>query len=360
MTGYLELRGLRKRFPNGTLAVDGVDLDVREGEVVALLGPSGCGKTTTLRCIAGFEDPDEGTISLRGRRIDTLPPNRRAATMVFQGYALFPHLSVFENVAYGLRVRRVGGAALRERVERSLALVGLTGYGDRRPQQLSGGQQQRVALARALVLEPALLLFDEPLSNLDAKLREQLRLELRALIRRVGITSVYVTHDQAEAMTLADRIAVMDRGRIVQLGTPREIYDEPVARFVADFVGHANFVRGRVRALEGEVAVVEMLGTTRRAAAPAALRAGDEVEVMIRPEEIAVLGADEPGTVPAVVRRAGFLGSAAVYQLACEGVDLISSAPLERGAPLAADGQRVGLRIREAALRAFALGAPEV
>ncbi|HEX4743428.1 MAG TPA: ABC transporter ATP-binding protein [Candidatus Limnocylindria bacterium] len=357
MSAYLELRGLRKRFPNGTVAVDGVDLDVREGEVVALLGPSGCGKTTTLRCIAGFEDPDEGTISLQGRRIDVLPPNRRAATMVFQGYALFPHLSVFENVAYGLRVRRVGGAALRERVERTLALVGLSGFGDRRPQQLSGGQQQRVALARALVLEPALLLFDEPLSNLDAKLREQLRLELRALVRRVGITSVYVTHDQAEAMTLADRIAVMDRGKIVQLGTPREIYDEPVARFVADFVGHANFVRGRVREVAGDAAVVDMLGTARRAAASAPLRAGDEVEVMIRPEEITVLAADEPGTVPAVVRRAGFLGSAAVYQLACEGVELISSAPLERGAPLAADGQRVGLRIREAALRAFPLEA---
>ncbi len=194
MSAYLELRGLRKKFPNGTLAVDGVDLDVQEGEVVALLGPSGCGKTTTLRCIAGFEDPEAGTITLAGRRIDTMAPNRRGATMVFQGYALFPHLTVFENVAYGLRVRKVGGAALRERVEKTLALVGLAGYGDRRPQQLSGGQQQRVALARALVLEPALLLFDEPLSNLDAKLREQLRLELRALVRRVGITSVYVTH----------------------------------------------------------------------------------------------------------------------------------------------------------------------
>ena len=356
MSGYLELRGLRKRFPNGALAVDGVDLEVREGEVVALLGPSGCGKTTTLRCIAGFEQPDEGTISLQGRRIDTLPPNRRGATMVFQGYALFPHLSVFENVAYGLRVRRVAGAVLGQRVEQTLALVGLAGYGERRPHQLSGGQQQRVALARALVLEPALLLFDEPLSNLDAKLREQLRLELRALVRRVGITSVYVTHDQAEAMTLADRIAVMDRGRIAQLGTPREIYDAPVARFVADFVGHANFVAGRVRETAGGSVLVEMLGTTRRAIAAAPLAPGDAVDVMIRPEEITVVGSAETGAIPGIVRRAGFLGSSAVYQLACDGVELISSAPLERGAPLAADGERVGLRIREAALRAFPSG----
>ena len=353
MSAYLELRGLRKKFPNGTLAVDGVDLDVQEGEVVALLGPSGCGKTTTLRCIAGFEDPEAGTITLAGRRIDTVAPNRRGATMVFQGYALFPHLSVFENVAYGLRVRKVGGAALRERVEKTLGLVGLAGYGDRRPQQLSGGQQQRVALARALVLEPALLLFDEPLSNLDAKLREQLRLELRALVRRVGITSVYVTHDQAEAMTLADRIAVMDRGKIVQLGTPRQIYDEPVARFVADFVGHANFVPGTVRSSEGGVVIVEMLGVPHRAAAPVPLLPGADVDVMIRPEEITVLFAPEEGSIPAIVRRAGFLGSEAVYQLDCAGAELIASAPLERGAPLASDGQRVAVRIREAALRAF-------
>ncbi|MDQ2953176.1 MAG: ABC transporter ATP-binding protein [Chloroflexota bacterium] len=353
MSGYLELRGLRKRFPNGTLAVDGVDLDVLEGEVVALLGPSGCGKTTTLRCIAGFEDPEEGTITLAGKRIDDQPPNRRGATMVFQGYALFPHLSVFENVAYGLRVRHIAAAPLRERVERTLALVGLTGYGERRPQQLSGGQQQRVALARALVLEPALLLFDEPLSNLDAKLREQLRLELRALVRRVGITSVYVTHDQAEAMTLADRIAVMERGRIAQLGTPRQIYDEPVSRFVADFVGHANFVPGTVRGVEGGTVVVDMLGAPHRAAAPSPLAVGDAVSVMIRPEEIVVLPADAIDTIPATVHRASFLGSEVVYQLSCSGSQILATAPLERGAPLPSDGDPVSVRVREAALRAF-------
>jgi iron(III) transport system ATP-binding protein len=354
LSGFLVLQGLRKRFPNGTVAIDGVDLEVAEGELVALLGPSGCGKTTTLRCIAGFEDPDAGSITLAGKRIDTLPPNRRAATMVFQGYALFPHLSVFENVGYGLRVRRVGGAALRERVERTLALVGLAGYGDRRPQQLSGGQQQRVALARALVLEPSLLLFDEPLSNLDAKLREQLRLELRALQQRVRITSVYVTHDQAEAMTLADRVAVMERGRIAQLGTPRQIYDEPVDRFVADFVGRANFVRGVVRERSNETVVVDVLGATRRASrAPGPIAEGADVDVMIRPEEVHVVSSDADGTVPAIVRRASFVGASAVYQLQCAAVEIIAIAPLERGAALAPDGAQVGLRIRDGALRAF-------
>ena len=358
MTGFLTLSGLRKRFPNGTLAVDGVDLDVAEGELVALLGPSGCGKTTTLRCIAGFEDLDEGTITLAGHRLDTLPPNRRDATMVFQGYALFPHLSVFENVAYGLRVRRISGAALHLRVEHTLALVGLAGFGERRPQQLSGGQQQRVALARALVLEPKLLLFDEPLSNLDAKLREQLRLELRALQQRVGITSVYVTHDQAEAMTLADRVAVMEGGRIAQLGTPRDIYDTPTSRFVADFVGRANFVRGTVRGSGEGIVVVEMLGRTWRAsAAPGQLAAGAAVDVMVRPEEIHVEAAVAGDLVPAVVKRASFVGAAAIYQLDCGGVELIASAQLDRGAPLHPDGARVGLRIRDEALRAFALAA---
>ncbi len=353
MRGFLELRGLLKRFPNGTLAVDGVDLDVAEGELVALLGPSGCGKTTTLRCIAGFEDPDGGSITLAGTRLDVLPPNRRGATMVFQGYALFPHLTVFENVGYGLRVRRVSGAALRERVERALALVGLAGFSGRRPQQLSGGQQQRVALARALILEPALLLFDEPLSNLDAQLREQLRLELRALHRRVGITSVYVTHDQAEAMTLADRIAVMDRGRIAQIGTPREIYDEPASRFVADFVGRANFVRGTIRSAGPDGVVVEVLGVARLAAAAAPLAVGTVTDVMLRPEDIAVTTVGAPGTLAATIRRASFLGAAVVYQLRCGGAELIASAALERGAALPADGSAVGLRLRDGALRAF-------
>ena len=354
MSAYLSLRALEKRFPNGTVALDRIDLDVAEGELVALLGPSGCGKTTTLRCIAGFEDPTGGSIELAGKRIDLVPPDRRGATMVFQGYALFPHLSVFENVAYGLRVRHVSGAALRDRVAAALTLVGLAGYEQRRPQQLSGGQQQRVALARALVLEPKLLLFDEPLSNLDAKLREQMRFEIRGLQQRVGITSLYVTHDQAEAMTLADRVAVMNDGRIAQLGTPRQIYDEPADRFVAAFVGHANFVRGIVRAREGAALVVDALGGTRRTSAPAgSYPAGAHVEVMVRPEEVQVSALEMANSLAATVLATSFLGSAALYQLAIGDEQLMATVPMERGVPLLAPGAAVGLQIRDGALRAF-------
>jgi len=355
MSAPLRLAGLEKRFPNGTVAVDHLDLDVAAGELVALLGPSGCGKTTTLRCIAGFEDPTAGTIELGGTRIDTLPPNRRGATMVFQGYALFPHLSVAENVGYGLRVRRVRGAAFRERVGTALGLVGLAGLGDRRPQQLSGGQQQRVALARALILEPALLLFDEPLSNLDAKLREHMRLEIRGLQQRVGITSVYVTHDQAEAMTLADRVAVMEQGKIAQLGSPREIYDEPATRFVAEFVGTANFLTGTVRGQEGALIVVDVLGRPRRAsAAPGAFPAGMPVLVMARPEEIHIVDAGEPDAIGATVLRAGFVGAGAIYQLrTVGGGELLATVPMERGVALHPEGASVGLRVRDGALRVF-------
>ena len=356
MKPHLILHGLEKRFPNGTVAVDGIDLEVGEGELVALLGPSGCGKTTTLRCIAGFEDPSAGTIELAGKRIDTLPPDRRGATMVFQGYALFPHLSVFENVAYGLRVRRIRGQTLRDRVGTALALVGLEGLGERRPQQLSGGQQQRVALARALVLEPKLLLFDEPLSNLDAKLREQMRLEIRTLQQRVGITSVYVTHDQAEAMTLADRIAVMDRGRIVQLGTPRKIYEEPADRLVAAFVGHANFAVGTVRERRADALVIETLGGLRRPSfAEGEYREGARVDVMVRPEEVHLLPHGAEGTLPATVVGSSFLGGSALYQLTAGGTLLLATVPMERGVPLHPPGTAVGVRIRDGALRAFAI-----
>ena len=348
---FLRLRGLEKRFPNGTVAVDHLDLEVAEGELVALLGPSGCGKTTTLRCIAGFEDPTAGTIELGGKRIDTVPPNRRGATMVFQGYALFPHLSVFENVAYGLRVRRVRGDTLRARVEAALGLVGLTGLSERRPQQLSGGQQQRVALARALILEPKLLLFDEPLSNLDAKLREQMRLEIRNLQQRVGITSVYVTHDQAEAMTLADRIAVMNAGRIAHLGTPRQIYDEPADRFVAEFVGHANFLTGTVRGATGERLDVDVLGAVRTVSrAEGRYAPGDAVDVMVRPEEVHIRRGEG---IAATVVRTSFVGSNALYQLDCAGEHLLATVAMERGVPLHADGAAVSVVVRDEALRAF-------
>src|SRR6266516_7717620 len=230
------LTDVTRRF-GGVTAVDGVSLDVREGEFLTLLGPSGCGKTTTLRMIAGFERPDAGQIRFGGQDVTHVPANRRNIGFVFQNYALFPHLSVFENVAYGLRVRGLPADVAARRVGDVLALVGLAGYEQQFSAQLSGGEQQRVALARAIVIEPRVLLFDEPLSNLDAKLRVQMRQEIRALQRRLGITTVYVTHDQEEAMAVSDRIVVMDRGSVVQEGTAEDLYYRPASQFVAGFIG---------------------------------------------------------------------------------------------------------------------------
>src|SRR2546427_5732906 len=242
----LEVSGLTKRY-SPEVTIGPVSFAVREGEFFSLLGPSGCGKTTTLRCIAGFETPSGGSITLAGQRLDDRPPHRRDVGLVFQNYALFPHLTVFDNIAFGLRLRKVERAEMERRVARMLELVDLPNLAERYPAQLSGGQQQRVAIARSLVLEPSLLLFDEPLSNLDFKLRIQMRYELRDLQRRLGKTAVYVTHDQSEALALSDRIAVLSEGRIEQVGTPSEIYEQPASAFVADFIGSSNLVTARVR-----------------------------------------------------------------------------------------------------------------
>ncbi|MFZ1551370.1 MAG: ABC transporter ATP-binding protein, partial [Anaerolineae bacterium] len=262
---YLVLENLVKTFTSrggvGEVnAVDGVSLSIAQGDLVTLLGPSGCGKTTTLRLIAGFEFPNSGQILLDGAPINDLPPHQRGMSMVFQSYAIFPHLNVFENIAYGLDVQKRPRDEIKRRVARVLELVELTGLENRAPNQLSGGQQQRVALARALVMEPKVLLMDEPLSNLDAKLREQMRTEIRRIQKRLGITSVYVTHDQVEAMTLSDQIVVMNQGQIVQIGTPDEIYRRPRTRFVADVIGQANFIEGAVRQRRGDHLVIETLG----------------------------------------------------------------------------------------------------
>src|SRR3954464_3414002 len=242
----IRLTGVRKLFGD-VAAVDGVDLDIRRGEFFTLLGPSGSGKTTCLRMIAGFERPDEGSIELAGDDVSRLPPAERDVNTVFQDYALVPHMSVGENVAYGLKVRKVAKADRAQRVEEALGMVRLEGYGDRRPSQLSGGQRQRVALARALVNRPRVLLLDEPLGALDLKLRQQLQVELKRIQSEVGITFVYVTHDQDEALTMSDRIAVMDDGRVLQVGTPRDVYEEPESRFVAGFVGVSNLLELPVR-----------------------------------------------------------------------------------------------------------------
>jgi iron(III) transport system ATP-binding protein len=245
---FIEIQKLFKRFKE-VIAVNRIQLEVNEGEMLTLLGPSGCGKTTTLRCIAGLEKPEEGDIIIDGKPMLSqgfVQPSKRGIGMVFQNYAVWPHMRVYNNIVYGLKIQKIPRQSIRERAQQVLELVGLNGLEGRYPAQLSGGQQQRVALARALVGNPKVLLLDEPLSNLDAKLREELRFEIKSLVRRMGITSVYVTHDQAEAMVISDRIAVMDSGDVVQIGTAQEIYQKPANRFVADFIGTMNFISGQV------------------------------------------------------------------------------------------------------------------
>jgi iron(III) transport system ATP-binding protein len=245
---FIEIKNLFKRFKD-VVAINRIQLEVNKGEILTLLGPSGCGKTTTLRCIAGLEKPEEGDIVIDGQPMLSqgfVPPAKRGIGMVFQNYAVWPHMKVFSNIVYGLKLQKIPKPKIREQAHQVLELVGLAGLEDRYPAQLSGGQQQRVALARALVTNPKVLLLDEPLSNLDAKLREELRFEIKSLVRRMDITAVYVTHDQAEAMVISDRIAVMDAGNVVQIGNPQEIYKKPANRFVADFIGAMNFMPGEV------------------------------------------------------------------------------------------------------------------
>ena len=280
----VRLSGLRKTFGT-TVAVDHFDLDVAEGEFVALLGPSGCGKTTVMRMIAGIADPDRGEIRIGEARADGLPPERRNIGLVFQSYALFPHMTVAANVGFGLRMRRLGREEIARRVAESLALVDLGPLGGRYPRELSGGQQQRVALARALVIEPQALLLDEPLSNLDAKLREHLREDLRALQRRLGTTTIYVTHDQAEALALADRVVLMNGGRIVEEGAPETLYRAPRHRFTAEFLGHTNLVPGK--AIGGRV-------TFPWGAVAAGSGAADgNVMLSVRPEDVGISVAED-------------------------------------------------------------------
>jgi len=283
----IAVQEVTKRF-GGVPAVDGVTLDIADGELFTLLGPSGCGKTTLLRLMAGFYRPDAGQLRFGERVVNEIPPYARNIGMVFQNYALWPHMTVFQNVAYGLKLRRLSGEPLRTRVAEGLRKVNLPGLGGRFPGQLSGGQQQRVALARALVLNPDILLLDEPLSNLDAKIRVQVRAEIRKLQQELGITTVYVTHDQEEALSLSDRVAVMRDGRVLQVGRPRELYERPGTRFVADFVGTNNLMAGTARAREGELVVVETALGLIRARPMGAVKAGEPCVLAIRPENVAL------------------------------------------------------------------------
>jgi spermidine/putrescine transport system ATP-binding protein len=306
-----------KKFGD-TAAVDHIDLEVRDGEFFSLLGPSGCGKTTTLRMIGGFEQPTSGLIELQGQDVTWLPPYRRNVNTVFQNYALFPHLTIFENVAFGLRRKGVRSDDIKSRVTEMLKLVELPGFEARKPTQISGGQAQRVALARALINRPAVLLLDEPLGALDLKLRKQMQVELKRIQQEVGITFIYVTHDQEEAMTMSDRIAVMNRGRYEQLGDPESLYERPTTRFVAGFLGISNLIPATVEAIEGDYATAR-IGDDARIKVPRALVNGTKsVSIGVRPEKIRLSerSADSPqghNRLTGVVRDASYMGVSTQY-----------------------------------------------
>ena len=336
-SAQVELRGITKRY-GAVRAVDAVSFAIETGNLVTLLGPSGCGKTTTLRMIAGLEVPSEGTIVIGGEDVTRLPPSARDVSMVFQSYALFPHMTVAENVAYGLA--GLPKAEQREKAEEGLRLVGLQGYEKRLPSELSGGQQQRVACARALVLEPRVLLFDEPLSNLDAKLRRRMRDEIRDLQQSLGLTSVYVTHDQEEALAVSDRIIVMNHGTIAQEGAPADLYERPADAFVADFIGGANLVDCEVVARDGSVATVQV-GPVRLSVESA--HPHGEAKLVVRSNAVELHGTGVPGSIPAHVAKATYLGSHWDYSLATEIGDLFVTQDSDVGHVA---GEHVHLRFR--------------
>lgn len=317
----VELKNVTKVFQQPDtgkdfVAVNNINLKINDGEMVTLLGPSGCGKTTTLRMISGFEYPTSGNVFIGERDVAKVPPNKRGISMVFQSYALFPHLNIWENVAYGLKVEKCSKEELVRRTNDVMELMQLTGMERRFPNQLSGGQQQRVALARAVVIEPSVLLFDEPLSNLDAKLRESMRDELRALQKRLGITSLYVTHDQSEAMAISDRVVIMKDGVICQQGSPAEIYERPNSRFVANFIGKANFIDGVLKNMDGRSAVVDVDGKQFAITDPGKMEGvqeGGACCLQIRPESIRL--SREGDGLSGLVTRATYYGASIEYEV---------------------------------------------
>jgi spermidine/putrescine transport system ATP-binding protein len=353
--GEVQLVDLVKRFGDFT-AVAGINLQMPSGEFFSLLGPSGCGKTTTLRMIAGFERPTDGQILLDGVDMAQTPPHKRNVNTVFQNYALFPHLTVAENVEFGLRYKKTSKEETKERVGRALELVQLTGFSKRRPSQLSGGQQQRVALARALILNPAVLLLDEPLGALDAKLRKRLQIELKALQEEVGITFIYVTHDQEEALTMSDRIAVMSQGRVEQVGGPKEIYEEPATAYVADFLGVSNLMDADAKgATQGGARV--QLGDFELIAGKGEEDITGHVKITIRPERVVLSAAGQTAenTVPGMVERTVYVGS--IMQIL---VNLASGARIQAWVPndgkldLYPSGTAVAVQMPRDALRVLA------
>jgi spermidine/putrescine ABC transporter ATP-binding subunit len=349
----VDLIDVRKSF-GGVEAVAGVSLRIAQGEFVAILGPSGCGKTTTLNLLAGFTLPDSGEILIDQVSVARVPPHKRNIGVVFQSYALFPHLTVFDNVAFGLRMRKVPAADIATRVRRALDIVQLGPLEERHIKQLSGGQQQRVALARALVIEPALLLLDEPLSNLDASLREQMRFEIREIQKRVDITTVFVTHDQSEAMAAADRLVIMNKGRILQAGTVREIYGAPTDPFVASFIGQANVISGKAVNVNGSHVQIELpngdlvIGTR-----PSGLQDHATAVVILRPEDLTISTAQPAGrnVLNGTIRRVSFLGS--TVNVGVEVAGQIISVLAPRDQPLPAEGDSVFVTWNESAAMVF-------
>jgi spermidine/putrescine ABC transporter ATP-binding subunit len=342
-TASISLQTLSKHFDE-VKAVDDVSLEVQAGTLVCLLGPSGCGKTTTLRMIAGFEEPTAGRIFIGDEDITNIPPYTRPTAMVFQSYALFPHMSVQDNIAYGLRARRTPKAEIGPRVQEAVALMELQGQEKKAPPQLSGGQQQRVALARALVTRPKVLLFDEPLSNLDAQLRVRMRSEIRALQRQLGITSVYVTHDQEEAFSIADQVALMNQGKLVQLGTPRDLYRHPADRFVAEFVGVSNVVPVELVESNANGATVLVFGRTIRSRRPPR-NPENQISIVLRPEALRIEKAGGAG-VPAQVLTMAFTGPIARYTVTVDdGTELTVDLPNPGPDQFFAEGKSVTLQL---------------
>jgi spermidine/putrescine transport system ATP-binding protein len=326
----VELKNVSKRFGN-VLAVDDISFQVKQGKFLTLLGPSGCGKTTTMRVIAGLETPTQGQVLIRGRDVTLFPPYKRDISLMFQSYALFPHKDIFNNVAFGLKYRKVPTEERKKKVKDVLDMVHLPGIESRYPKQLSGGQQQRVALARALVVNPAVLLLDEPLSNLDLKLRERMRVELKQIQEQVGITFIFVTHDQEEALTLSDTIAVMEAGRIVQMGVPREIYEHPKTEFVARFIGQSNILDGKVRSCkESEIEIETEKGLRLQATVAGHVPVGKELAVQLRAERVHVYPKGEDGTrhelsYSGVIDRTVYAGSLVQYYVRLENGEMILS-----------------------------------
>lgn len=352
----VRLESVSREFvsPDNTVfkAVDNISLEIPAGEFVTLLGPSGCGKTTTLRMIAGFELPSNGEILLGDQKINHLPPDKRDTAMVFQSYALFPHYNVWENIAFGLKLKKLTDAELNKKVATIIDLVGLQGLERRFPNQISGGQQQRVALARALVMESGVLLFDEPLSNLDAKLRVYMRTEIRKIQKRLGVTSIYVTHDQAEAMSLSDRIIVMNNGIIEQIGTPQEIYQKPNSEFVADFIGRANFFDAKVKEITENHEVITIFSTDLTVPINKQKRhsIGSSVRVVVRPESISI---GNQGQFEGRVLMSTFMGSYQEYLVSIGNSVCTIEETIQQGLPIYHEGDVVRVHLIESSIHAI-------